>query len=63
VRVTANSNEITACTITVKSGKGSCTLGRKQLKPHHSCSLTGTYLGSADSAASVSNAATVGVNK
>jgi hypothetical protein len=39
VRVTANSNEIKACTITVKSGKGSCTLGRKQLRPHHSYSL------------------------
>jgi hypothetical protein len=63
VRVTANSNEITICTITVKSGKGSCTLGRKQLKPHYSYSLAGTYLGAASFASSASNAETVGVNR
>jgi len=47
----------------VKSGKGSCTLGRKQLKPNYSYSLAGTYPGAASFASSVSNAETVGVNK
>lgn len=63
VRVTANSNQITICTITLKSGKGSCTLSQKQLKPNYSYSLAGTYLGAASFASSVSNAETVGVNK
>ena len=63
MRVTANSNEITVCTITVKSGKGSCTLSQKQLKPHYSYTIAGTYLGAARFASSVSSAQTVGVNK
>jgi hypothetical protein len=63
VRVTANSNEITICTITVKSGKGSCTLSQKQLKPHYSYTIAGTYLGTARFASSVSSAQSVGVNK
>jgi hypothetical protein len=63
VRVTANSNEITICAITLRSGKGSCTLGRKQLKPNYSYSFAGTYLGAASFASSASNAESVGVNK
>ena len=63
VRVTANSNEITVCTITVKSGRGSCTLSRKQLKPNYSYSLAGTYMGGASFASSASNAESVGVSK
>lgn len=62
VRVTANSNEFTICTITLKSGHGSCTLTQKQLKPN-SYTFAGTYLGAASFASSASNMETVGVNK
>jgi hypothetical protein len=62
VRVTANSNEITVCTIALKSGNGSCALTAKQLQGHYAYSLAGTYLGAATFASSVSNTQTVGVN-
>jgi hypothetical protein len=63
VRVTANSNEITICTITLKSGKGSCTLSQKQLKPNYSYVFAATYRGAASFASSASNTETGGVNK
>jgi hypothetical protein len=60
--VTVRSGSATVCTITLGSGKGSCTLSATAL-PAGTQSLTATYNGSTELAASASSAVALGVSK
>jgi hypothetical protein len=61
-KVTIKAASATACTITLSSGKGSCTLGKTALKAgsHH---VTAVYAGSTDFGSSTSIAKTLTVEK
>lgn len=59
----ATVTSLSCAAVGYKSGKGTCTLSRKQLKPNYSYSFEGTYMGAASFASSASNAESVGVDK
>jgi hypothetical protein len=61
-RVTVKAGRITICVITLKSGKGSCTLTAKKLRPG-SYTLSAAYPGSADYASSASTRKTLTIAK